>query len=298
MRQFIDYTGKRIGNLIVLRRLEQNGETVSKWICKCDCGTICIKDRQGLSEKRKTYSCGCVKNKNNGEKRRKDLTGRVFGNLTVLCYSHSDKKRAVWKCKCACGNEVFIVGKYLLNGETKSCGCERVKLGKSKKKPILYGTRFGKLTVLYEIEQRRNKLIYYHCKCDCGNQLDVQANHLRQGDTKSCGCVKSFPQLEIADFFKKNNFQFQRQYKFDDCISRKNRRLPFDFAIFENKKLKYLLQFQGQQHFKNTFCSSENQYKEYIWHDIVKSDYCLKNNIKLVYITYKDDLNSKLEELL
>jgi len=53
-----------------------------------------------------------------------DLTGKVFGKLTVLYDTGERKrKRVIWKCRCECGNECNILGRYLVCGDTKSCGC-------------------------------------------------------------------------------------------------------------------------------------------------------------------------------
>ena len=57
-----------------------------------------------------------------------DLTGRVFGRLTVLGYSHttitpSGQKKPHWLCRCECGAEKAIQGCSLTNGTTRSCGC-------------------------------------------------------------------------------------------------------------------------------------------------------------------------------
>jgi len=54
---------------------------------------------------------------------RKDLSGMVFNNLTVISYSHTENKRAYWKCVCACGKEKTAQGKLLASGNVKSCGC-------------------------------------------------------------------------------------------------------------------------------------------------------------------------------
>lgn len=64
------------------------------------------------------------------------MEGKRFGRLTVLRYSHTNKnKRAFYVCRCDCGKECIIMGKYLRNGDTKSCGClniDRVKeMGKN-----------------------------------------------------------------------------------------------------------------------------------------------------------------------
>lgn len=58
---------------------------------------------------------------------RKDLTGRQFGRLTVLKFVPNEKEGAYWLCKCDCGNEVVVLGSYLKNGHTKSCGCLKIK---------------------------------------------------------------------------------------------------------------------------------------------------------------------------
>lgn len=62
--------------------------------------------------------------KNRGGHNKIDLTDKKFGNLLVLEDSGKRKsRRPIWKCRCDCGNDVEILGKYLLNGDTKSCGC-------------------------------------------------------------------------------------------------------------------------------------------------------------------------------
>ncbi len=54
----------------------------------------------------------------------KSLIGQIFGNLTVLEDSGERKSRRVlWDCSCSCGNSVRVNAKYLLSGDTKSCGC-------------------------------------------------------------------------------------------------------------------------------------------------------------------------------
>ena len=56
-----------------------------------------------------------------------DLTGRVFGRLTVMYRCEYSMCGAVWHCRCACGNETDARGTQLRNGSKKSCGCIRRK---------------------------------------------------------------------------------------------------------------------------------------------------------------------------
>lgn len=53
-----------------------------------------------------------------------DLTGQKFNKLTVIKFSHFDKKKnSYWLCKCSCGNEKIVRRSHLLSGGVQSCGC-------------------------------------------------------------------------------------------------------------------------------------------------------------------------------
>lgn len=53
-----------------------------------------------------------------------DLTGKVFGKLTVIADDGRTADRCIrWKCLCECGNEVNVSGRSLTSGHTRSCGC-------------------------------------------------------------------------------------------------------------------------------------------------------------------------------
>lgn len=51
------------------------------------------------------------------------------------------------------------------------------------------GQKFGFLTAVNPT--RINGRFAWHCRCDCGNEIDVDSNNLRTGKTKSCGCQKA-----------------------------------------------------------------------------------------------------------
>lgn len=66
-----------------------------------------------------------------------DMTGQVFGKLTVLNRVPAPKQ-ARWLCRCQCGNESIAPGYELRHGLIISCGCARAekasKLNVSHKK--------------------------------------------------------------------------------------------------------------------------------------------------------------------
>lgn len=63
------------------------------------------------------------------------------------------------------------------------------------KKLDLTGQRYGILTVIKEVEGVRVGKKQVHkrrwlCRCDCGNEITVITDSLRNGNTQSCGCIK------------------------------------------------------------------------------------------------------------
>lgn len=58
-------------------------------------------------------------------KPRIDLTGLVFGRLTVKSRIIPAKGKTLFVCACECGGEVTLNGMDLKRGNTKSCGCLR-----------------------------------------------------------------------------------------------------------------------------------------------------------------------------
>lgn len=56
-----------------------------------------------------------------------DLTGRLFGMLTVKERVDGFNTRSRWRCLCACGKEKIVSYHDLAYGKTRSCGCSRVK---------------------------------------------------------------------------------------------------------------------------------------------------------------------------
>lgn len=70
----------------------------------------------------------------------------------------------------------------------------------------LTGRKFGMLAVKCRGNDRYGKsgrrFITWDCVCDCGNEITVDGNNLRSGNTKSCGCVTSVKDITGQRFGK------------------------------------------------------------------------------------------------
>ena len=61
-------------------------------------------------------------------------------------------------------------------------------------KPMI-GQRFGRLTVLRRapdyVAPSGNHFALWLCRCDCGAEVRMRGDHLRDGTIVSCGCYKA-----------------------------------------------------------------------------------------------------------
>lgn len=55
----------------------------------------------------------------------------------------------------------------------------------------LTGQKFGRLIVIKDSGQRKNRQVVWECKCDCGKTTYVVGQALRNGHTQSCGCLQA-----------------------------------------------------------------------------------------------------------
>ncbi len=135
---------------------------------------------------------------------KEDLTGKIFGRLTVISVDPFKKSKdgsTYWNCSCSCGNSRSVVSYSLTKNRTKSCGClksekavinAKTQIGKAKQvKEDLTGRILGKLTVLKRDVDKIGLIrgSYWICECECGNIRSISRQSLINHGTKSCGCL-------------------------------------------------------------------------------------------------------------
>lgn len=115
--------------ILLLFKYKQGNRWRGIFLCPF-CGRSFDANLHKVAEGNTTRCYFCTKKRRTalGRSHGYDLTGRQFGQLTVIkkAYSRkeSNKKTVVfWECQCACGNFVNVETNHLTSGHTQSCGC-------------------------------------------------------------------------------------------------------------------------------------------------------------------------------
>lgn len=98
-----------------------------------------------------------------------DLTGKRFGRLVVIKRMKNSKGgKAMWMCRCDCGNKTIVPTCNLNNGHSRSCGCMTAE--SASKRNRTHGDRHTRLYGIWTNMKTRctngncNRSRYYHEK--------------------------------------------------------------------------------------------------------------------------------------
>lgn len=202
---------------------------------------------------------------------------KTHNNLIPICRV-AKGNRPMWACQCKICEQFKVVKACAIKEDNPGC-CGNTK--------NLIGQKFGKLTVLKQSQERRERHVIWICQCDCGNLTEVCSKELLNGDTQSCGCLarnnSSHGELKIIQLLTEANISFTTQkkiltgqfYKF------------VDFCVNYNNQ-EYFIEYDGKQHYlENCHFGSENETLETVQRrDKEKNQYCIDNHIPLIRIPY------------
>ena len=171
----------------------------------------------------------------------KDITNQRFGNLTALKYVGSNKdKKAMWECKCDCGNTYVTTGKSLRLNLTTSCGCMKIQraiqLGKKNK------THGKTKTRLYNI--------WHGMKKRCRTESDTNFKYYGGKGISVCdewvNSFESFEDWSIKNGYSENltldRINPEGNYEPDNCrwadwVTQGNNRSNNVFIMFEGEEM-------------------------------------------------------------
>lgn len=139
------------------------------------------------------------------------------------------------------------------------------------------GERFGRLTVLSFSKKEKGRY-FWVCKCDCGNIKEVCIRELKNGNTKSCGCLRK----ESPSRIKTNNMSNTRIHQIyhnmkSRCLNPKNTR----YRDYGERGIKICDEWLGKYIGFNNFCkwAFDNGYSENLTLDRIDNNgnYCPDN---------------------
>lgn len=245
-------------------------ENISKWIENNNLSCEYVSgDFIGMKSKNISFKCSC---------------GKIFKNsVERIVHPRAVNEKSREKCE-SCAEKIRISSNYISIDIVKET-LRKLNL------EIVDECSYLKIT----------KPLFVKC-LTCGHIWEKLINFV--GNKQGCPrCRRSRGNLAVENFLKERKIFFVDEKRFPDC--RNIFSLPFDFYLPD---LNYCIEYNGEQHYKpvdfsrSAGKSKENlerakrEFLEQVRNDKIKEDYCSKNNIGLLIISYKQ-LN-KIEEVL
>jgi len=218
--------------------------------------------------------------KTHGDKYDYSLVNYINGKIGVkiICKEHGEfEQRAIshirgsgcWKCK---KNYPKSVEKFI------------------EKATEVHGDIYD-----YRKSKYKNALDKIEIKCNKhGSFFQTPNKHitLKQGCPK---CRRSKGVNSICKILDDYSIKYENEKYIDGCVSNNKRPLYFDIVINNNIAIEY----DGEQHFiPIEKWGGESNLKSVKERDLIKDNFCKRNNIKLFRITYKDNIEEKVNYII
>ena len=239
--------------------------------------SVCGMERMKISKlKNKEWIDKCI----NKYKNKYDyslvnyITDRI--NVKIICPIHGElnqKPKDHYKTGCGLCNKI-----------QKSLTNSQIFIEKCKK---IYDGKYDYSLVSYINNKTKVKII-----CHKHGVFEQRPDlHLRHGCPS---CNQSRGEIKIRILLDNLKINYLYQYKFENC---KNiRQLPFDFYLPDYNTC---IEFDGKQHYESIkYFGGQKNLLEIKMKDEIKNFYCENNNIKLIRVGYKEDVNKKLKSIL
>lgn len=192
--------------------------------------------------------------------------------IIIICLEHGEFKQHIWNhlkgrgCP-DCARKQKTHDKYIV----------------VKKFTEIHGDIYDYSLVEYINDKVKVKII-------CKKHGVFQQNSMKHKSGQGCpSCRMSHGEQKIERFLENNQVLYEKQKKFEDC---KNlNRLPFDFYLNEYE---VCIEYDGEQHFEPRFENTEKSilnFEKIKKNDLIKEDFCKKNEIKLLRIPYFEKKN-------
>lgn len=131
-----------------------------------------------------------------------------------------------------------------------------------------------------EVSKSSKKRTYICQKCNTIFSIK-RKNLVKNLFCRNCMSGASFGEQVVINILVKNNIPFEKEKTFKNLNGENGGKLRFDFYIKKQDGEKFIIEIDGEQHFSQLEWDQNTKN-----HDIIKNDFCLKNNIKLYRVKY------------
>lgn len=221
------------------------------------------------------------------------------GEYTLLTDYEKSNKKVIIKHN-VCGHKFEVTPNNFISKKSRCplCFGGNIKKTKEQFKQEILELTDGELIVIGDYTNKNTLIEVLHTEC---NQVFMAYPKSLLRGCSCSHCKESKGEREVKRVLKKLNLQFKKQYRFKDCRGKKYP-LPFDFAAIKDDKIDFLIEYDGEQHFKPIQFRGINDkkalklHKETLERDNIKTKYCLNKNISLLRIPYYNF--NKIEEII
>ena len=194
--------------------------------------------------------------------------------LLIVCKEHGEFKQSY--------------NNHLKSGCPKCAGRHKTNDVVIKEFKIIHGNKYDYSKVDYK---RANDKIIIICPKH-GEFKQSPNTHLHGYGCPKCNYSKG--EMEVERVLKINNITYETQKYLDGC---KNiLPLKFDFYL---PKHNMCIEYDGEQHFsKYRFEKNNDKFELRQMRDKIKTNFCIENDIKLIRISYKENIEEKIKWIL
>lgn len=197
-----------------------------------------------------------------------------FKNLELLENYKNIKTKLLHKC-LKCNNSFSTTPKTVLQSKMGCPSCAGKKFTEEKYKSLLPNTI--KLKGKY-VDSSKHAV---HECLECGYEWKTRPNYIIHMGCGCPECASSKGEKIIKEYLDELNLLYIKE----KCIEINGLKYRFDFFLEE---IKLVIEFDGIQHFESRdFFGGEDYLKKVRNSDRMKSDWCKKNDYKLIRISYK-----------
>lgn len=235
----------------------------------------------------KCNNAGIIKSKNTGESiiNRFNNKHKFKYDYSLVNYNGIDKKI---KIICPLHGIFHQTPHHHLLG----CGCQKCS---NQYKPTteefindvnkIHKNKYDYSLVEYKNSESKIKII-----CPIHGIFEQRPRYHLKNKSGCPICNESKGERIIRNFLIETVVNFIPQKRFKDC--RDIKPLPFDFYLPDYD---ICIEYDGEQHY-NSRCNfgGKNRFLDIKRKDNIKNEYCEKNNIYLIRISYNDDVTDKL----